>query len=384
MTLRVDIQPALLSWARRRARLSPAVLAKRFPRLGAWESGDAKPTLRQAEDFAQATHTPLGLLFLPEPPVETVPIPDFRTLAAAGVTQPSADLLDTIYACQQRQDWYREFARSSGEDRLAFVGSLASGGDIVAAAQTIRDALHFDLEARRRAATSEEALRDFVRRADEAGVLVMCSGIVGSDTHRKLDPEEFRGFAMADEYAPVVFVNGADSKSAQMFTLAHELVHVWIGETALSDSRPREAGGIDVERWCNAVAAELLVPLEAFRVSFDLRRDLESEVSRMARQFKVSTLVILRRVHDIGALTRDQFWTAYDAEVARLRVLRNASGGGGDFHRSTASRVSGRFARAIVASAVEGQTLYRDAMRMLGMQRMETFQTFGRFVGVIA
>lgn len=104
-----------------------------------------------------------------------------------------------------------------------------------------------------------------------------------------------------------------------MFTLAHELAHIWLGQSALSDTQPTLVPEHQVERWCNQVAAELLVPLEDLRAEYDRRAPLRTETDRLARRFKVSTLVILRRVHDVGGLTREQFWEAYEAELERLR-----------------------------------------------------------------
>jgi len=379
--VRVEVKPALLRWARKRARLGASGLAKRFPKLSEWEGESVRPTLKQLEAFANATHTPVGFFFLPEPPVETVPIPDFRTVAGAEIGRPSADLLDTIYLCQQRQEWYRDFARSTGEDPLAFVSSISMSDNVVSTAAAIRHALGFDLEERQQAPTWEEALRRFIGQADDLGILVMCSGIVFNNTHRKLDPDEFRGFAMADPLAPVIFINGSDTKSAQMFTLAHELVHIWLGRSGLSDVQPVQTSDHAVERWCNVVAAELLVPAAAMREAYDPTADLPNEVGRLARCFKVSTLVILRRIHDLGWLPRDAFWAAYEAEVERLRPF--SRGGGGNFHLTEAARVSKRFARAVVGSTLEGQTLYRDAFRLLGFSKLETFHEFGRSLGVM-
>ena len=378
--MRVEVKPELLRWAAERSRIEPDALGERFPKLEAWQVGEVHPTLKQLEDFARAAHTPIGYLFLAEPPLERVPIPDFRTVGGRRLQRPSPDLLDTIHLCQQRQEWYREFARTIGERPLAFAGAAAVTTDVTEAAERIRHSLGFDVEERRRMATWTDALRRFIELADNAGVMVMVSGVVGSNNGRKLDPDEFRGFALADPLAPLVFINGSDTKAAQMFTLAHELAHIWLGQSAVSDAQPVEIEGNAVERWCNAVAAELLVPLAVLRGEYDPRADLRTETDRLARRFKVSTLVILRRMHDAGGLTRAQFRAAYDEELARLQALR--TGDGGNFYLTLGARVSKRFARAVVVSTLEGRSSFTEAFRLLGFSKMSTFRELGQKLGL--
>ena len=329
------------------------------------------PTLRQLEEFSKAMHVPIGFLFLPAPPVEAVPIPDFRTVAGRRVARPSPDLLDTIYICQQRQEWYRDFARSMGETALSFVGSASVKSDVEETAARIRHELGFDLDERREMATWTDALRRFIGQADAAGILVMCSGVVLNNNARKLDPEEFRGFALTDPLAPLVFINGADTKAAQMFTLAHELAHIWLGQSAVSDAQAKRLPDHQVERWCNQVAAEMLAPRDAVRSEFRKSAELREEIQRLARLFKVSTLVALRRVHDIGGLSGSEFQSIYQSELDRLLAI--SQGSGGNFYLTQSARVSKRFARALVVSTLEGQTLHRDAFRMLGFSKLETF-----------
>ena len=378
--MRVSVRPLLFRWACDRSGRGEEYFAQRFPRLSAWISADSQPTYRQLQDFANASHTPIGFFFLPEPPVDVVPIPDFRTVANSPMGRPSPDLLETIYICQQRQEWYRDFARSMGEAPRAFIGSLNIAGDEVAAANTIRSALGLDLDARRQLPTWADALRHFIEQADSAGILVMCSGVVLNNNTRKLNPEEFRGFALSDDLAPVVFINGSDTKSAQMFTLAHELAHLWLGRTAVSDAEPAAAPDHEVERWCNRVAAELLVPIALMRSEFTRTTPLNEEMNRLARRFKVSTLVILRRIHDVGGLDERAFWSAYREEEQRLKSV--SRGNGGNFYLTQAARVSKRFARALVSSTLEGQTLHRDAFRLLGFSKVETFHELGHSLGV--
>jgi hypothetical protein len=209
MVLRVEIKPELLRWAWERAGFDLGDLSERIPQLPSWYREETQPTIRQVERFAKATRTPVGYLFLDTPPVERVPIPDLRTIGGERIDRPSPDLLDTLYLCQQRQEWYRDYARSMGYRILPFVGSVGVMSNIEATAADMRNSLGFDLDERRRTPTWTDALRGFIDQADVQGVLVMVSGIVGNNTWRKLDPEEFRGFALSDELAPLVFINGA-------------------------------------------------------------------------------------------------------------------------------------------------------------------------------
>lgn len=379
--VRVEVKPALLRWARDRAGLQLEDLARRFPRLSRWESGEVRPTRKQLERFAKATHATIDHLLLAKPPVERVPIPDFRTAGNRRIGQPSPNLLDTLSLCQQRQAWYRDFARSQGDKPLAFVGSVRLTSDIAATAAAMRSALGLDLEERQKIPAWDKTLRRLIARADALGILVMVNGVVGNNSYRRLDPQEFRGFALADASAPLVFINSADAKAAQIFTLAHELAHMWLGQSALSDLTPITVPEHDVERWCCAVAAEVLVPLDALRAEHRRGEELRNALSPLARRFKVSTPVILRRIHDLGGLTQSELQQAYERELERLRPKRKSSGG--DFYRTQGVRLGRRFARALLISTLEGETQHWEAFRLLGFSKLATLRELGHRLGVV-
>jgi Zn-dependent peptidase ImmA (M78 family)/transcriptional regulator with XRE-family HTH domain len=368
-------------WATERSGRDLGDIAERFPHFNDWLRGSRRPTLRQLEQFAKATHAPLGALLLPEPLSEPLPVPDFRTMPDAETERPSVDLLDTIFLCEQRQEWYREFARSSGQEALPLVGSLSLATPVPEAAQALQDALDFGVDERAYMPRWSDALTALIERAESAGVLVMVSGIVGGNTHRALDPQEFRGFAVVDELAPVIFVNGADTKAAQIFTLAHELAHVWLGQSAVSSANLVRPENHEVERWCNAVAAEFLVPMNSFRDDFNRNQPLDQQLRRLARRYKVSTLVVLRRVLDAGYIDRPTYEDAFEDELRRvLAVIRESEGG--NYYNTQPYRTSRRFARAIVESTLEGQTLHRDAFRLLGFKKFSTFEGLREHLGI--
>ncbi len=380
--IRARVKPELLRWARQRAGMDADALARRFPKYREWESGVAVPTLKQVEKLANVTHAPVGYFFLTRPPREALPIPDLRTVGSLPVREPSTNLLSTIYLCQQRQEWYREFARTEGEASLTFIGSETMASGVERTASRIRDVLALDPAAQAAVPTWTEALRRLIDAADSLGVLVMVNGVVGNNTHRSLDPDEFRGFALVDDLAPLVFINGADTKAAQMFTLAHELAHLWLGESALSDSAPNTVPTHSVEAWCNQVAAEFLVPLSLLRNEYRASEDLAVALARLARRFKVSTLVILRRIHDMGALGDGPFRSAYQAELGRLQAL--AGTGGGSFFPTLRTRVGRRFGHALVTSTLGGRTSFTVSYRLLGIKTTAALHDFAANLGIEA
>ncbi|MBW6494152.1 MAG: ImmA/IrrE family metallo-endopeptidase [Burkholderiaceae bacterium] len=382
----VEISPDVLEWARERAGIPFDTLVKRFKNYSAWLDGKGGPTFNQLETLSSVLHLPLGMFFLPEPPEEELPLPDFRRMAGTEYARPSVELIDTIHTCQRRQRWYREHLAGSGAEILEFVGSASAGDPPTFVAGSIRTALKLEVGSRAETSSWEEFLRRFIGLAREAGILVMINGVVGNNTHRALNPREFRGFAISDPFAPLVFVNGADTKAGQIFTLAHELAHIWIGKGGVSNSAADDlpediAPDREVERFCNAVAAEILVPVAQLR-NMDLPEDIETAKAQIARMFRVSTLVALRRLKDLGLLSYDDFQAAYDEELTFLQDKADSSPGGGNFYATMGARVDPHFASAVISTALEGQTLMGEAFDLLSLKNSKTFREEARRLGV--
>ncbi len=383
MVHRVDINPVFFPWACKRARLEPDVLYSRFKGLRDWERGIKKPTMKQLGAFAKATHTPLGYFFLPEPPQEEIPIPDLRTISGKATSSPSADLLDTIYAMQRRQDWLREDLIECDADPLDFVASASVKDDPQKVGQEMRRWLGLTSGWAKKVSNWTDALRKLRRSIENIRIMPVINGVVGNSTHRTLVVEEFRGFALCDEYAPLVFVNGADAKSAQMFTLAHELAHIWLGESALSaltDTGLTSEPSDNIEKWCDSAAAEFLVPEKELRACWGDIQHHKSPFESIARQFKVSPIVAGRRAMDLHLVSRDEFFSFYEEYTTRKRVKRPSSSGG-NFYYNQKTRVGDRFAIQVILAAKGGRVSFKEAYDLTGLHG-GTFQKYANQLGV--
>lgn len=378
---RIDVEPTMLRWACERAGFRPSSLAERIPQLPSWLSGDKRPTFRQLEKLAKATHTPLGYLFLPEPPEEPLPITDFRTVRNEVRGTPSPDLLDTIYLMQRRQAWLRESFVESEAEPLPFAGSATLDDNPEVVGREMRRALGladgWGVEVR----TWQAAVSELRRAIEELGVMAVINGVVGNNTHRKLDVEEFRGFALTDPFAPLIFVNGADAKSAQMFSLAHELAHVWLGSEGLSGFEGLFPVGTEAEEWCNRAAAEMLVPAQELQRRWREVRRGERPFQRLARTFKVSPVVAARRALDLGLIDRETFFEFYEEYVARERRGQEKGSGGGDFYNNQNTRVGELFATQVARAALEGRIGFQEAYDLTGLNGA-TFRKYADRLGV--
>lgn len=337
--IKIGLQPSVLQWARERARVSRDELARkmqvRVDRVVEWEE-TGSISVAQADKLAERTHTPLGFLYLSKPPEDKLPIPDLRTRPTQTARlRPSLELLETVYAMQRRQDWMRDDLIEIGAEPLEFVGAYNRTHDPVIVANAMRDTLGITDDWAESVNSWTAALRLLREKVDAAGVLVVFNGVVGNNTSRSLDPDEFQGFALSDEYAPLIFVNNADFIAAKMFTLAHELAHICVGESGVSHFEKLQPSQNATEQFCDHAAAEFLVPEESFRHLWDFEArnsplpvQTGNPFGSIARRFKVSAIVAARRALDLGLIDLDTFFGFYENHKQQVGFNQSISRGG--------------------------------------------------------
>lgn len=368
------INGGVLRWARERAALPVEEVAGRMKqdveRVLAWEAGEDQPTFRQAQTVANLVHVPFGFLFLQAPPEEVLPLPDLRTVGGAPAGHLDLNTRDLLRDVMFKHDWFVEVLEEQGHERLPFVGRFSVRSNPVDVATDMRQTLGVAREARA-ALNWEVYLRTLMLRTEDAGIWVMRSGIVGSNTHRALNVGQFRGFAISHPIAPLVFINGRDAKAAQIFTLAHELAHIWIGSSGISNvqiGRADYGTNRQTEIFCNRVAAEFLVPAAQFEDQWSPQAAPAANYDRLARLFKVSRVVIARRALDLGKIQEPVYSRFYREQEAEWEREDDDVGGGGDFYLSLPIRNGRRFTYEVASRAVAGRTLFREAAALLNVK----------------
>jgi len=379
------VNPDILRWARERAHLAVDRLADKLltsvDNILAWESGEKLPTFRQAQKVANTVHVPFGYLFLSKPPLETLPIPDLRTIGDRAFDEPSPEFRDVISDVMRKWNWFSEYRRDQNYPTLPFIGKFKKSESPEKIARDISETLGIDNKLRKAANGREAFLSSMTEQAEEKGIWIMRSGIVGSNTSRPLNVEEFRGFVISDKIAPLIFLNGKDAKAAQIFTLAHELAHLWIGESGITnlslDLKEKEITN-DIERYCNHVAAEVLVPKEAIFKGWNTKLGIGDNAEQLARRFRVSSVVIARRALDLDLITWSIFWDYYQEQKEQWQSITRNKESGGDPYKNLKSRNGKSFSRAVLASVYEGRLLFRDASALLGIKTVKTLNQFAK------
>jgi Zn-dependent peptidase ImmA (M78 family) len=375
------MSPEVLEWLVDRSGKDVEEFREKYAKWDSWLSGDAGPTLRQARELARTAGLPIGYLLLARPPRLELPVPDFREGFDGDLSEPSSDLLAVVHQSIRRQDWYRDFAEDNG---LSAVGAVGSGAGQAPVVGEMRAALRFDVSLR--TGSWSDVRKHLLRAFEDLGGLTVATSMVENNTHRLLDPDEFRGFTLIDALAPLIFVNTRQTLNGQIFTLAHEFAHVWAGQGGVSLEDPQWEPQGEIERWCNAVASEFLVPGDVLAAVFADIRDmaLTDQLDRLARIFKCGTLVVLQRLRQDGLRAFADFEADYQAEVRRLLNMADdsAGGGGGDHYNNQPFRIGERFSRAIVADALNGRTPLNEAIRLTSLGSLSSFDTYAERLGV--
>jgi Zn-dependent peptidase ImmA (M78 family) len=364
------INPDIVSWAMDREQASSKILASRMnvseDKVHCWVQGDKKPTFKQAQKLAAVLNVPFGYLFLARPPREEFPLPDLRTIGDVEPVRLDSNSKDVILDVIYKHEWYVDALRVEGDEIKPFVGRFKPDVDPSIVANDMRVALGVDQIYPGRKLNYDQYLRELMRAAETIGIWTIRTGIVRNNTHRPLSVDQFRGFAIADSYAPLVFINGQDARAAQIFTFAHEVAHIWVGASGVSNAPLKPVEGLlNIEKFCNKVAAEFLVPEDLFAHLWSKRITLEENCERLSNHFRVSTAVCARRALELGLVARDEF-ERYFAILVRL-WQRVPGDKGGNFHNALPIRNGENFYKFVVSSAGSGNLLLRDAGRLLNV-----------------
>ncbi|OTG71415.1 hypothetical protein B9T38_09080 [Acinetobacter sp. ANC 4218] len=317
----------------------------------------------QAERLAEITKVPFGTLFLDKPPTLYKPeIPDLRQKQNA---EPLSEIFYEVLAdIQEKQDWYVDFLKDHGAEKLNFVGKFKN--DINVKANVVAEDIRYTLKLsniKKNSTSRDNYLKLMIDKCEEVGILVFKNGVVKNASKKTLDPNEFRGFVLINDFAPVVFLNGRDAPSALVFTLAHELAHIWLGSSGVDDLDIY--GNDPTEVLCNQIAADVLVPKNDFLQYWEI---FEGNFSKIADHFFVSKLMISRVALANKKISKQEYQEHYDYEYECFKKLRNdQSGGGGNFINMVPGRNSQLLTKTIVNHALSGNMLLRDAGKLLNV-----------------
>lgn len=370
MRTEVNINADMITWAIARAGHDLHDFLVDFPRINDWLEDKKKPTVKQLEKFSKKVHIPFGYLFLNKPPKEDLPIPFFRT-GGNSSDNVSLNVYDTILLMQRRQEWLKNYLKENEYEKLKFVGKFnvkSNPADIV---KDIRQTLGLEEDWAKKFATWEKALEALTIKIEEIGIILSFNSIVENNTSRPIKVDECRGFVLVDEMSPFMFINSADGKAAQLFTILHELAHIWTGQSAGFDFRKLQPADDPIEILCDKVAAEFLVPEATFINQWEINQDIK----RLSRFFKVSPIVIARRALDLGKISKIAFFEFYNSYIAGIRIKKDNQSGGGDFYAKAKKRISLTFAGHINQAVNTNKLLYRDANRLTGLKG-DTYHKF--------
>lgn len=371
MSTRVEnINKELIEWAIIRNGNSLEEFYAQNPNVESWIKGEKFPTVKQLENFTHKVHVPFGYMFLPQPPNETIPLPFFRT-GKTTTNRVSLNVFHTVQIVQDRQNWLTEYLEELNFPELDFVGKFSIKDKYTDIVNNIRNVLKLELDWASKHNKWEEALDYLTIKIEEAGIIVTYNGIVGNNTHRVIDVNECRGFVLVNKKAPFLFINSADAKAAQMFTIIHELAHVWLGESAGFDNANLLPANDPLELLCDKVAAELLVP----EIYFIKKWKTSQDFIYLSRIFKVSPIVIGRRALDLKLIKFHQFIQFYNEYMNEIKERKDRQSSGGDFYATTKKRISLRFAAFVNNAVKENKLLYRDAYKLTNMKG-ETYNKF--------
>ena len=367
----VIVKPIIIQWAIQSAGKDVRGLSDKFDKIDKWTSEESELTVSELNKLSKELRIPFGYFFLPEPPDEDIKLLKYRTIDNEDQAKPSRELIDTIKYMEKRQSFMRDALIEDGFLPHEFVGSATIENNTEALASKITQELKLKINWNKNNPNTFNVLREEI---SNLGILVMQNGVVGNNNHRILYVAEFRAFVLIDQYVPLIFLNARDSTNAKVFSLCHELVHVWLGVDELYNDNftsNQIVNNSQLEKFCNEVAAEMLLPLSSIQSTLEPQLDIYTNIKHISKVFNVSELVVCIRLKEKKIIDNKVFNEVYANLLIEMR--ENLLGkqlqekkSGGDYYATNGSRLDARFATRVSRKAREGRILYTEAYELIG------------------
>ena len=367
----VIVKPIIIQWAIQSAGKDVSVLSDKFEKIDKWTSEESELTVSELNKLSKELRIPFGYFFLGEPPDEDIQLLKYRTVDNEEQAKPSRELIDTIKYMEKRQSFMRDALIEDGFLPHEFVGSAAIKDNPEDLAVKITQELKLKKDWNKNNPAAFNVLRE---AASNLGILVMQNGVVGNNNHRVLNVAEFRAFVLIDEYVPLIFLNARDSANAKVFSLCHELVHIWLGVDELYNDNfttNQIFNNGQLESFCNEVAAEMLLPLSSIQSTLDPQYDIYTNIKHISKVFNVSELVVCIRLKTKKIINAKVFNEVYANLLTEMRdnllgKQLQEKKSGGDYYATSGSRLDARFAATVSRKAKEGRILYTEAYELVG------------------
>ncbi|GAB2319494.1 ImmA/IrrE family metallo-endopeptidase [Alkalibacterium sp. s-m-22] len=386
MVATYKVDKKVLAWAIESSSNDIVSLQNKFPKIEIWLSESSEISIGNIQKLSKMLNIPFGYFFLNDIPQEEVSIANYRTIDNERYHELSRDLLETIYEMERKQEFVRLSRVKDGFDPLPIVGRFNKNTDFMTIASDIREVLGLSIDWNQKVDRPYNVLRDYLNKV---GILVFKNGIVKSNTHRNLNLEEFRAFVLIDEYAPLIFINAKDSQTAQLFSLCHELAHIWLGVPELLNTFNQDFNeqieNKELERLCNQVAAEILLPKIQIKKLFNKDYTIDT-IQTVAHCLGISPQVVAIKLRQEESLSSEQFELVYKEVVKyaneNLNHKKKNGDRGGNFYITALSRLDHSFVNLVNKKTSTGELLYTDAFDMLNISTGDTFDNLINKIGV--
>lgn len=373
-TERIQIKKEIYHWAFNESQKEEEEIINKFPKITEWIKGDAAPTFKQLESFADFLKIPFGYLFLETPPETDIMEVEFRSINNK-LPFISKNLKDTITAMDIKRNWMSDYRKELGWSKLAIIEKFKQEkknvirDDALLAKHLLGLKVNWFSEAKNYA----EAYNFLKEILETNGIIVMQNGIVGNNTRRKLDIIEFRAFMLYDDIAPIIFINNNDSLSGKIFSLVHEYIHVLFEQedVLVKEDIVKQK---ENEGYINQITAEFLMPAECIWVNWEQSKDAFEQMNQLSNMFKVSETALAIKLKELKLISKTVLDEIIDKGIKNFESRTDGGGGsGGDFYNTFNTRISPTFTQAVIRSAETGDTSYSNAFRLLGGIKGRTY-----------